>query len=170
MFKAYKGATELRKKYDPDYCDTQSNGFVLYIGEYSTQDGTTGDIYMITDSDNAQRIYENINEFVDSNDYICGDFRVDNPNSEDGENNPTVRVYDSYKANEDVMFAICSKLVIYETDHPSDWKRSVNSMVREWKAHNLAYIVPTTRGSTKDVDFDLNSEDTVFLYNYQYKK
>lgn len=52
---------------------------------------------MITDSDNAQRIYENINEFVDSNDYICGDFRVDNPNSEDGKNNPTVRVYDSYK-------------------------------------------------------------------------
>lgn len=58
----------------------------------------------------------------------------------------------------------------YETDHPNDLKRSVNSMVREWKAHNLAYIVPTTRGSTKDVDFDLNSEDTVFLYSYQYKK
>ena len=170
MFKAYKGATELRKKYDPDYRDTQFNGFVLYIGEYSTEDGTTGDIYMITSEKNTNRIYENINEFIDDDDYICSDLRYYNPFFEEGKNNPTIKVFDSYRADEEVMYAVCFKIELYETDHPSEWKRSVNSMVREWKAHNLAYIVPTTRDSTKDVDFDLNSENTAFLYNHQYKK
>lgn len=125
---------------------------------------------MITNEDKSDTIYNNIKDRVNSNDYICSDLRKKNPNSEDGENNPTIRVFDSYRANNDVIEAICHKLIIYENDHPSNWNRSYTSICREWRRHNDAYIVPATRERTKDVDLDARSENTVFFYNYQYKQ
>ena len=168
MFDAYEGATELRKSYDSEYRDIQDNGFMLYIGEYSNDEGVSGNIYMITNYDRAEEIYYNVKDRVGDNDYICADFRKENHYSEDGANNPTIKVFDSYRADESTMENISHKLIIYDTENPSNWNRSYVSILREWKAHNAMYNLGVARNRTKDVDLDSKAENTIMFYNYQY--
>ena len=66
------------------------------------------------------------------------------------------------------MENISHKLIIYDTENPSNWNRSYVSILREWKAHNAMYNLGVARNRTKDVDLDSKAENTIMFYNYQY--
>ena len=53
-------------------------------------------------------------------------------------------------------------LYIYELQHPSNWNRTIDSMIVEWKVHNLLHSIGYKLKRTTDVD--LNNEDEI-IYN-----
>jgi len=76
--------------------------------------------------------------------------------------NPDMKVYDSYKiSKEDVQREVIKQLFKHEEKKPSKWKRTENSLVNEWYAHNLLYSFGYKKERTKDVDFD-NSDEVVY--------
>ena len=68
-------------------------------------------------------------------------------------------ITDSYKVkNKGVMFSILMNTRIKYSNN-SDLaihKRTLDSMVREWRAHNFLYEIKYKRERTKDVDLDIN--------------
>ena len=57
------------------------------------------------------------------------------------------------------------KLIRQETDFDMAIKRlSLNSQIREWRAHNLLYILGIKRKHTKDVDLNNNPWYIRFVY------
>ena len=67
-----------------------------------------------------------------------------------------ITIYDSYKVkNESDMLTLFTKI---RYEHPKDDciinRRSFNSMVNEWKAHNLLYDLNLFKSHTKDLDLD----------------
>jgi hypothetical protein len=74
--------------------------------------------------------------------------------------NSDMKMYDSYKLkNSKEQGEVIDILLEYENKRPSNWKRTKNSMLNEWDAHNLLYSLNYQRNRTKDVDFDNNDED-----------
>ena len=78
------------------------------------------------------------------------------------EDNPDMKVYDSYKIGDDIIQGeILDKLLYHEEQYPSKWNRTKGSMLNEWYAHNLLYNMNLKRERTRDVDFD-NKEESVY--------
>ena len=76
------------------------------------------------------------------------------------ENNPDMKVYDSYKISDTgIQEEILDKLLYHEELYPSKWDRTKKSMMNEWYAHNLLYNMNIKRDRTTDVDFDNNEEE-----------
>ena len=79
---------------------------------------------------------------------------IDDRNKED----PNFRICNSYEIIEpSEMNKILNVLLEYEKKYPSDWRRSVASMRREWIAHNICYYFDVEKNRTSEVD--LNNED-----------
>ena len=67
-----------------------------------------------------------------------------------------VTIVDSYKVtNEDDMWDILTRFD-YETKYYS--KRSIDSWIKEWKAHNRLYKLGLFRSHTKDCDLEENEK------------
>lgn len=82
------------------------------------------------------------------------------------DNDPNVKVYDSYKiTSPELIEEIVDGLLLYEEVYPSPWRRSRNSLIREWNAHNIVYQLGLNHDSTTDVD--LNNADEK---NYRLRK
>ena len=66
-----------------------------------------------------------------------------------------VRIVDSYKVKEkDMRHILC--MFLYKTGYRS--KRSVESWLKEWKAHNRLYKPGLYRSHTKDCDLEENEK------------
>lgn len=71
---------------------------------------------------------------------------------------PEMVVLDSYRAEDaSVIEELCSLLLSHEAAHPTDWARSLDSMVEEWQIHNAAYVMDYRVDHSKDVN--LNNAD-----------
>lgn len=96
-----------------------------------------------------------IKKIASSKDVLIYDER----NKED----PDMRVSSSYLIKDDKDIEdIVNILYIYELQHPSNWNRTIDSMIVEWKVHNLLHSIGYKLKRTTDVD--LNNEDEI-IYN-----
>lgn len=72
---------------------------------------------------------------------------------------PNVRIAFSYRQRTRAeMDAVLSVLAAREAADPSPWRRTIESMRREWELHNLAYRLHLLRGSARHVDLDNKDE------------
>jgi len=73
---------------------------------------------------------------------------------------PNMKIYDSYKVKEEVkQKEILEKLLTYESMFPSNWNRTMQSLINEWDAHNKLYNFGYKRERTADVDLNNKDED-----------
>lgn len=99
---------------------------------------------------------ENISEHVDDEDILVLDQRI--------ADDPNMIIYNSYRIqNEETRNAILEILAEYERRYPTEWQRTIESMRKEWKIHNLCYYLSYEIDHTKDVDFNNNDEEN---YNH----
>ena len=104
-------------------------------------------------------IYIGNQEYLDSlenlnyNDVLILDMR-------DDEDDPTIKIYDSYKINDsNSIDKIINFLLEYEQENPSAWDRTYDSMRYEMLMHNFAYFLNYQIERSKDVD--LNNKDEI---------
>lgn len=64
-----------------------------------------------------------------------------------------IKVYDSYLVRKADFEKELADIKNRYTGH-CVWNRSIQSLKREWAAHNLLYSLNIRREKTKDVDFD----------------
>ena len=79
---------------------------------------------------------------------------LDQRNSKD----PNIKICDSYKIKsykerKEILEILC----LYEDCFPTEWDRSLESMLLEWNMHNKSYFFDYERKSSTDVD--LNNAD-----------
>lgn len=110
--------------------------------------------------------------------YICSEEIIDRIRDDsthdiyivDGRNgrDPNMRVCNSYEVLDPVaMTKLLKMLLQYESEHPSEWNRSLISMLLEWMAHNAGYYSNIEQHRTSEVD--LNNADEI-KYTLLYKK
>lgn len=79
--------------------------------------------------------------------------------SRDG-SNPTMTIVNSYEfRDKSEMKDILAAIQKYEKMYPTDWDRTSDSMMNEWRVHNILYDLSFERGHTKEVDLDNMDED-----------
>ena len=106
-----------------------------------------GNVYIGTKEE-----YEEVKGVLKSEDV----FILDERKRED----PNMKVYDSYKINDlENQREILKIMRIYEELYPSDWNRSMKSMLIEWEVHNILYHMNYKMVRTKDVDFNNVDEE-----------
>ena len=95
---------------------------------------------------------------------------VDKRNSSD----PNMQIQNSYRIkNRRQQGEICQLMLDYNAANPvnPEWSRTKDSLVEEWRLHNLAYSFNYQRERTRDCDFNNADEGVQFLdfaggYNY----
>ena len=98
-----------------------------------------------------------INSMIDGNPQNI--YIIDSRNG----SNPDMAIYDSYKIkNIDDIITILEIILKYESDNPSNWERSIESMKNEWIIHNICYHLNIERDRTQKVDLD-NDEEIKYL-------
>lgn len=86
------------------------------------------------------------------------------------EKDPDMKVYSSYLINDfNIQEEILKILIEYEEENPSLWNRSIESMQREWCAHNLMALFSYKKESTMDVDFN-NADEEKYSVKYIKRK
>ncbi len=142
------GVSFFEEDYDP------THGGLIYTYDYSASSGAkkkiNGRLYIVTkDLDqNAQTVGEN--DF----------FALDRRTAAD----PEYIVMNSYLAGTDgVIRALCQRLLEHEELYPTDWERTLESMVSEWKMHNMAYAMGYKTDHSQHVNLNNADEDTDWL-------
>lgn len=135
-----------------DYDST--HGGLIYTYSYSATVGSkkkvSGRLFVV--AEDLDRTAQTIGE----NDY----FAVDRRTAAD----PEFVVIDSYRAdNEAIIRCLCQLLLKHEADHPTDWDRTLESMVSEWTIHNLAYNMDYRTDRSQHVNLNNADEATDWL-------
>ena len=112
--------------YDP------THGGLIYTYPFSvtvsSKEKISGKLFVVSEK------LDRKSQSVGANDY----FAVDRRTAAD----PEVVVMDSYRADTDALIKrLCQLLLEHEAAHPTDWERTEESMVSEWKMHNLSYAM-----------------------------
>ena len=133
----------------------RTHGGLIYTYPYSVKlkggkETISGNLYIV--SAELDRDAQSAGE----NDY----FAVDRRDKSD----PEFIVMESYRADTDgVIRQLCQFLLEHESAHPTDWDRTLESMVEEWKIHNLAYSMNYKLDHSADVNLNNADEDTDWL-------
>ncbi len=77
---------------------------------------------------------------------------------------PNIKIIDSYKIKDkDYMKEIIDKLIEYnELNNIYEWKRTKESMYKEWIIHNICYNLGIRVNRSRDVDFN-NADELVYV-------
>lgn len=132
-----------------------THGGLIYTYPYSVKlsgrkKTISGNLYIV--SAELDRSAQTIGD----NDY----FAVDRRTAAD----PEYIVMSSYRANTDaVIRRLCQLLMEHENAYPTDWDRTLESLVQEWKVHNLAYSVNYKIDHSADVNLNNADEKTDWL-------
>lgn len=166
LLETYKAAAEIddyiamNRAYDenmaltgvafPDVEHDPTYGGKIYTYPYSFKLGDKEQIgYLYVVEKNVDRDVLSIDE----NDFLAADYRENR--------DPEFVVYDSYRAdNEGLIRCLCEILLEHEEKYPTEWERSLKSMVSEWEIHNMAYAMEYRVDSAKDVNLNNKDEDT----------
>ncbi len=93
---------------------------------------------------------------ITDNDYVVLDSRTNS--------DPEFVVIDSYRADNSALIRrICKILLDHEELYPTDWERTLDSMVGEWQIHNAAYAMNYRVDKAKNVNLNNDDEDTDWL-------
>lgn len=136
-----------------DYDSTY--GGLIYTYPYSVKlSGNkgilSGNLYVV--SPELDRDAQSVGE----NDYFAVDRRANK--------DPEFVVMSSYRADTDALIRqLCQFLLDHETAYPTDWDRTLESMVDEWKMHNLAYSMNYKLDHSADVNLNNADEETDWL-------
>ncbi len=77
---------------------------------------------------------------------------------------PDVKVIASYRAESEAHIKrLCELLLAHEESHPSEWERTLTSMIEEWQMHNAAYTMEYEVDRAKDVDLNNADENTDWI-------
>ena len=77
---------------------------------------------------------------------------------------PEIVVIDSYRAEDTALIEkLCELLLGHEEAYPTDWDRTLNSMITEWQIHNAAYALDYRVDHSKDVNLNNKDENTDWL-------
>ena len=128
--------------------------------------------------------YNNVERYVKENDYtkiyfkggkvyICDEETIDSIRDDstrdiyvvDGRNakDPNMRICNSYEVlNPFDMRRLLNILLEYEKEYPSEWNRTLISMIREWLAHNACYYSDVETHRTAEVDLN-NADENQYL-------
>ena len=132
-------------KYNPTY-EYQSEDPYAYF--------RNGKVY-ICDSETIDRIRDDSTRDI----YI-----VDGRDARD----PNMRICNSYEVVDPIaMIKLLRMLLDYESKYPSEWNRSMISMILEWMAHDAGYYSDIEPHRTAEVDLNNADEETYSLF---YKK
>lgn len=81
-------------------------------------------------------------------------------------NSYNIHIKDSYKITTTKEMRFILNLLWYAAENRDiKYKRSVNSWIREWKAHNILYKFNIRRTSTRDVDLN-EAESFIRRFGY----
>lgn len=128
--------------YEPEYEIVGSDEKNKPFASYEDVDVYIGD----------ETYIENISEKINEEDILVLDKRESN--------DPNMIIYDSYRIHDaKTMNALLEILAEYERLYPTEWQRTIESMEKEWKIHNICYYLSYERERTKDVDFNNNDEE-----------
>ena len=136
-----------------EYDDT--HGGLIYTYPYSVKlsgnKGTVrGKLYVVLPE--VDRSAQSAGE----NDYFAVDRRIGT--------DPEFVVMSSYRADTDAVIRRLSQLLLdHESMYPSDWDRTLESMVDEWKMHNLAYSMNYKLDHSADVNLNNADEETDWM-------
>ncbi len=135
-------------EYDP------THGGVIYTYPFrvsaSIYDEFAGNMYIVQKSLNREPLS------ITDNDYVVLDGRANG--------DPEFEVIDSYRADNSVLIRrLCSILLEHEELYPTDWERTLDSMVGEWQIHNAAYAMNYRVDKSKNVNLNNGDEDTDWL-------
>jgi hypothetical protein len=138
--------------YEYTYNIFDSPGFELFALKLFSK---TGRIYIYKNVSSSSS--ENINlplGFIEGTDFIICDFT--------GDIDPNIQVRNSYKCTSRAqMEAIIDVLLEYGSEYAPSWKRTKDSLIREWIEHNR-YALFSERA--RHVDFDNDEEGKGMLY------
>ena len=99
-----------------------------------------------------RKFIESIKDMVGDQDILV----LDDRDSDD----PDMMIYNSYRIQSlDERDDILHILQMYESQYPSEWERSIESMRTEWTVHNLFYNLNMKTTHTTDVDLNNNDEE-----------
>lgn len=88
---------------------------------------------------------------------VNGIFIIDERNNKE----PNVKIIDSYNiTDKQDMRDILMLIKLYDDEHPSKWSRTINSMINEWRMHNICYERDYYICNSKDVDLNNSDEET----------
>lgn len=118
-------------------------------------------VHVITDASAAEQYRKG--QLFDSSVYIA-DLRSGG--------NPDMQVINSYRiTNENLRREICQYLILYCAANQGNgeyaWKRTVDSMETEWKAHNDLYML-YNNDRCRHVDFD-NADEGVSYWEFVWR-
>lgn len=65
-----------------------------------------------------------------------------------------IHIKDSYKVKSEIKMKIILEEILAETCREFKYRRSIDSWVKEWKAHNKLYEMNIARSHTADVDLN----------------
>lgn len=116
---------------------------------------------------NDKKIYIGDESYIESIRDICSNniYIIDSRDA----NEPDMKICSSYSIiNNKEKSEILDLLLKYESDYPSDWNRTKESMYNEWIIHNICYFISIKRERTETVDLD-NKDENKFNSKVLYK-
>jgi hypothetical protein len=120
--------------------------------------------YKILEGEEAYGEYSLGRVYIGNEDYINSLVQEENnvyvlDEREEGQN---IKILNSYKiTNRNYQTDILNIINDYEEKYPTEWDRSIETMITEWNAHNFCYNIHYRRDHTTDVDFE-NSEEEFY--------
>lgn len=120
--------------------------------------------YKILEGEEAYGEYPLGRVYIGTEDYINSLVKEENNVYvlDERESNNNIKILNSYKiTNRNYQTDILNIINNYEEKYPTEWDRSIETMLTEWNAHNFCYNINYRRDHTTDVDFE-NSEEEFY--------
>lgn len=116
---------------------------------------------LLGEADDAYAVIPNGKIYIGNENYI--NYLDSNENNilivDERDEKKNIKIISSYKImdrqTQNNVLAVISE---YEKNNPSVWDRTTDSMLIEWRVHNVLYHINFKTSSTKDVDFENNEE------------
>ena len=127
------------------------------IQPYASYGEGRGDVYIVTEDK-----VEEVEKIKDDKDVVIVDYRNDP--------DPNMQVKESFKIKKKKYRTEIAQIMLdYNAENPVDpaWNRTVDSIVKEWKFHNVAHFWGYQRERTADTDFN-NADEGKGLWDFAF--
>ncbi len=140
-----------------------------YFSSWKKQDVVYNESYQYQSSD-PYAYFGNGKVYI-CDEYTIGQIRDDSTNDfyiVDSRSNrdPDIKICNSYEVLDPIkMYKLLNILLRYESEYPSEWNRSLISMILEWMGHNFGYYSNIEQHRTSEVDLNNADENKYSLLN-----
>lgn len=146
-------------------------GMLAFLPHKKEENNYPIEYELLGEADDAYAIIPNGKIYIGNEDYI--NYLDGNENNilivDERDEKKNIKIVSSYRImdrqTQNNVLAVISE---YEKNNPSVWDRTTDSMLIEWRVHNMLYHINFKTSSTKDVDFENNEE--ILYSNNLFKK